>query len=294
MALTNSDILPSMKKESLALVTGALLLPALAQANDIKEDQENYTAPKASGAIVLDGDLSEWSAPKIENPMFTIEQGAGDAGEVVSYRTWPAGSTTWDGPADHTTESVQLVWDDENLYLGVVVTDDYHQNPGNGWNGDALQVHIANADRNVNVALYNYALTGAGDATTDPIIHHEKRPEGGPDTTVAITRSGTTTTYEVCFPKAALGIGELSDGVQLGVGFTVNDGDEAHPGQTGWGGWGPHSVVHGKSADQTGLVTLSATAPVPTVSEWGLITMGVLLLGVGIFVIGRRQRLATP
>ncbi|MDB4438058.1 hypothetical protein N9195_00555, partial [bacterium] len=39
-------------------------------------------------------------------------------------------------------------------------------------------------------------------------------------------------------------------------GMAINDGDQATPGQKGWGGLGAHALVFGKSPEQTALVTL--------------------------------------
>ena len=225
-----------------------------ALANDIDPAIENYTANKASGAVTLNGDLSEWTGVDvIDNPQF-VPNGGGD---LITFE--PFGNGTWSG-VDDQSSTVQVTWDDDNVYLGIVVTDDYHENAANsGWNGDAVQVHIANAARDAQVALYNYARGGVEGALGDLVIHHEAGPGG---TEAAVERSGTTTTYEIKFPKDSLGLAELAEGTQLGIGFTINDGDEApENGQKGWGGWGPHSVVFGKTPSETGLVTLGAAAP---------------------------------
>jgi hypothetical protein len=67
-----------------------------------------------------------------------------------------------------------------------------------------------------------------------------------------------TTTYELKFPASALDLTEFKEGMKLGVGLCINDGDKDTPGQRGWSGFGVHSIVHGKNADKTGLVTLTA------------------------------------
>ena len=157
---------------------------------------------------------------------------------------------------------MRVVYDDENVYFGFVVTDEYHENAANSaWNGDSVQLMIANEDRDVQIALYNYALGGVEDALGDIIVMHEAGPaQGNPDaeTTAVVLRNAETkrTTYEICLPKAALELDELNTGVKFGLGMAINDGDELTPGQKGWGGLGAHSIVHGKSPDQTALVTL--------------------------------------
>ena len=53
---------------------------------------------------------------------------------------------TWDGPEDHSS-AVAFAWDEENLYVGLVVTDEYHENGGGGWDGDSVQIGFANAEQ---------------------------------------------------------------------------------------------------------------------------------------------------
>ena len=43
--------------------------------------------------------------------------------------------------------------------------------------------------------------------------------------------------------------------------MAINDGDQDTPGQKGWGGLGAHSIVFGKTASETALVTLGAAGP---------------------------------
>jgi hypothetical protein len=183
--IPTSNLNRSMRKESLALrnfltALVALILPALffctpAQANDINPEQENYTAPEASGPIVLDGDLSEWAAPAVENPTF-VPNGGGD---LISFE--PFGGGTWDGAADFTVESVQVTWYEDSIYLGVVVTDEYHEHGAGGggstWNGDAIQLMVANEARDAQVAgggLHNYALLGTDAVPSDEVSVHDE------------------------------------------------------------------------------------------------------------------------
>ena len=168
-----------------------------------------------------------------------------------------------ESPLDDHSATFQLLYDDNNVYLGIIVTDNYHQNTGSGWNGDSVQLHIADEERLGRVGLHNLALP-AEDPVDEPIedfvIHNEGSLEG---TEVFITRDSDakTTTYEILLPLEVVGVDELVEGVKFGLGFAINDGDEDTPGQKGWSGWGPHSVVFGKSPEETGLVTLGPPAP---------------------------------
>ena len=236
----------------------ALMVGNVQAANDIEADQEFQLAGPTTNAIVLDGALGEWPGYPIVNPLFSIEENTGGtpAENLVLHRAWPAGSNSFDGTEADQSSALQVTYDADNLYIGLVVTDDYHQNNNSAWNGDSVQMNIANGARDTTVALYNYALGGSEGALGDVIILHEKRPAGGTDTTAVITRDGNQTIYEICLPKEALGLAALEPGVTFGLGMAINDGDEDSPGQSGWGGLGPHSVVHGKDANHTAEFTL--------------------------------------
>ncbi|MEZ5326086.1 MAG: LamG-like jellyroll fold domain-containing protein [Verrucomicrobiales bacterium] len=248
----------------------ACLNPIVAQGNDMDPDTEFYTALKTPVAIVLDGDLSEWGgANVIDNPRFSMfPKGIGfenaTPDEIVTHDEY--GSGTWDGPDDQASVT-RMLYDDENFYLGVVVTDDYHEHSAGGagstWNGDAIQLMVADGDRASQVALVNVALLGIEEdepAGEDFFaVHNEAAPEG---TEVFIVRDtvAKTTTYEIRLPLEVVGLDALEEGVTLGIGFAINDGDLDSPGQSGWGGWGAHSVVGGKTPSETGLVTLGGVA----------------------------------
>lgn len=252
----------------------ALLIPIGAGANDIEPGSEEYSALPTGNpiVIVIDGDLSEWSgANAVENPRFSIPKGSGDGGDLVVYESL---GNDWTGPEDQST-NLQVVWDADNVYIGLVVTDEYHENAANSpWNGDSVQMMVANDARDAQVALYNYALGGIEGALGDVIVMHEAGPGG---TEAAVTRNADTklTTYEIMLPKLSLGLAELTDGVQFGLGMAVNDGDEATPGQGGWGGLGAHAIVFGKTPAETALVTL---VPEPSSVGLSMMAIGALLL----------------
>jgi len=249
-------------KWSLLALTSIACATALpTQANDIEPTKEKYTAPAALTAITIDGKMTEWKGfNQIVDPKFAIPKGSGSTGTYVLFEEYAGG--TWTGPDDQTS-AVQVAYDSDNVYFGFVVTDDYHENAAHSaWNGDSVQLMIANGARTSQVALYNYALGGVEGATDDVVIMHEAGPGGDPacacETTAAITRDSAAkkTYYEIKLPKAALGLTELKPGVKFGLGMAINDGDEATPGQKGWGGLGAHSIVFGKTPGETAEVTL--------------------------------------
>jgi hypothetical protein len=275
-----------MKKGIIPLLSAlALALSPLVMANDIEPGKEEYRASPAANAIAVDGNLSEWTGvPVLSDPKFyspkSSQGGApyklrepGDPGTLVLFEEWNGG--TWTGPDDHTS-AVQIVWDAENIYLGIVVTDDFHENAANSpWNGDSAQMLFSDGARSNTgeYYLYNYALGGTEDALGETIVEHERGPGG---TEGVVTRNTTTkkTTYEIKIPAAALGLTGFTAGQQVGVGMAINDGDEATPGQKGWGGWGAHALVHSKHPSEAGLLTLQS--PEPTVEILGVGTEALL------------------
>jgi hypothetical protein len=148
------------------------------------------------------------------------------------------------------------------------VTDDYHENSANSpWNGDSIQLMIADGGRSNQVALYNYALGGTEFAFGEIIIDHEAGAPGQPApgiTEAVVTRDivKKKTYYEIKMPADALGLtAPLTAGTKIGLGMAVNDGDEFYPGQGGWGGLGAHAIVFGKTPSETALLTLSTNVP---------------------------------
>ncbi|MBI4657700.1 MAG: hypothetical protein HY735_02420, partial [Verrucomicrobia bacterium] len=253
-------------------------------ANDIEPGKETYDATRVTKPITLDGNMADWAGvPVLADPKFAIPKASGSSGRYVLFEEYSGG--TWSGPDDQTS-AVQVAWDADNVYLGFVVTDDYHENvSGNAWNGDSVQIMIANSGRTARVALYNYALLGYEDnqgAFVDQggvLVHHQSGAvdaDPTPGTTEGVVaRDGVKkkTIYEIKFPAAALGLTPpLTAGIKFGLGMAINDGDGAlvdgvqygqagQQGQKGWGGLGAHSIVFGKTASETALVTLSPNAP---------------------------------
>src|SRR6185436_3603323 len=165
---------------------------------------------------------------------------------------------TWTGPDDQTS-AVQVAYDSENVYFGFVVTDDYHENAANSaWNGDSVQLMIASADRQQQIALYNYALGGTENNLGSTIVEHEAGP-GGTEAVVSRNTNTHRTTYEIKLPAASLGLtNPLVGGTQFGLVMSINDGDQLTPGQKGWGGLGAHAIVFGKTPTETALMTLKS------------------------------------
>ncbi|MGY8687181.1 MAG: sugar-binding protein, partial [Verrucomicrobiales bacterium] len=141
--------------EETALVT-------LATANDIEPGKEFYSADLTPGEITLDGDLGDWGGvPVLSDPRFAIPKSTtsrAPGADLVLFEI--LGDGDWTGPDDHTS-TVQIAYDPDNVYFAFVVTDEYHENAAaSAWNGDSIQLMIANDKQDTQVALYNYALGG--------------------------------------------------------------------------------------------------------------------------------------
>lgn len=258
------------------VLSAMLLFPLAARANDIAPSQEFYTAHPTPSPVVLDGNLGEWDfSNAIVDPVFSTPKGSGAGG---TYGTFETLGGDWTGAEDFSSQ-VMLSWDGDNVYLGVLVIDEYHENAANsGWNGDSLQLMVANGDRNAQIGLYNYALGGVENSLGGTVIMTEAGPGG---TEAVVSRVGIATSYEIKLPLGALGLSSMEVGTQIGIGMAINDGDELTPGQKGWGGWGPHALVFGKSPQETGLVTLGVPEPS---------TIGLSLLALGSLMLRGRRR----
>lgn len=251
-------------------------------ANDIEPGKEFYNATMFPKPPKIDGDLSDWAGvPVISDPMFWVPKGLVQPGKYVIFEPYNGG--LWTGPDDWTS-AFQIGWDANNLYIGVTVTDDSHESlatsPTSAWNGDSVQLMIADAARSQQLALYNYGLGGEDGALGDIYIHNENGAPGQPApaddpacncATEAFIKRDTAkkkTYYEIRLPAGAMGFtAPLTNGMKIGLGVCINNGDVTEPGQPdqtgqkGWGGWGTHSIVFGKTPSETGLLTLTTNLP---------------------------------
>ena len=240
-----------------ASATGLVTLVGEAPGGDLTLSEEDMKYEAKSAVIELDGGKDDWVNAEWKGQI-PFEKG----GELVLFEEYGGG--TWSGPSDHSS-AVAFAWDASSLYIGVVVTDDTHQNGGSGWNGDSIQMVFANAAQDTVTHLYNYGLSDGGDV----VIMNEKGP-GGTEASITRDEDTTTTLYEFCFPAASLGLDGYESGMQIGVGLCVNDGDtqDGQGGQKGWSGWGPYAAVYGKTASATGLVSLvGETSGVRAISQ---------------------------
>ncbi len=247
------------------------------------ETHDVYNAPTGLD-VEIDGNLDEWagvmdSVSGTDGSSFCGVEFEGRNGDVKVWEELGAG--TWDGPDDHTT-CFMIVWNADAVYLALDVTDDEHEHESTGaWNGDGVQLNVVPSgirESGQVFFLYNVALRDNGD-----LLLHNEQTRGQPGLTnddFAIVRDDDAkkTYYEFKFTPENFGLDiSLTEGLEIGLGICVNDGDKNALGQTGWSGWNPHTVVHGKNPEKTGLVVFSGdnvTAVEPEgklTSTWGRI-----------------------
>ncbi len=271
-----------MKKFMVVIPILLLLTSVAADAQWRNKTHDVYNALQRTLDITIDGELNDdegW-----EGVIDTVKGTNGDPfcgvefealdGAVDVFEEHQTGK--WDGADDHET-CFAIVWDPDAIYIALSVTDDEHQNGGAAWNGDSLQMAFEPTGKRAGTLfLYNIALAA------DLIIHNE-RLNGAPGFVAgedfAITRNENEkeTYYEIAITPEDLGLKDpFSEGYEFGLGLCVNDGDlgAGQNGQKGWSGWYPHSVVHGKDADKTGLVkltdeTLAVEAKNKLTTTWG-------------------------
>ena len=163
------------KKTLLMTISVALLIQFGVQANDTPPELEFHDVVPARIPIELDGNITdeEWGhAPAIRNPEFYIPKGEGDFGDLVLFEEY--GDGVWEGEDDQSI-TTKFLYDEENLCISHRVVDDFHEHFSDVfYQGDSVQIMIADEFREFQVALYNFALIGV-EGEPDFI------PECGPD-----------------------------------------------------------------------------------------------------------------
>ena len=155
----------TIKSRITGVIFGAVALiftSAIQAQNGIEPRYERYNADRKS--IEVDGDLSDWAGVNFIEPRFEAsdgrETGKGNStiGDVTYSTFAEYGGGTWSGPDDHTT-LIAVAWDQNGLYLGIIVKDDEHEHAANNaWNGDGVQMGLTDPDRSTVTHLYNYCI----------------------------------------------------------------------------------------------------------------------------------------
>lgn len=182
------------------------------------------SAQKTDKAIIIDGTASEdaWTTAE---PMFLNR---------VNQTSVLAG---WKGIDDLSAE-VRFLWDAQNLYFYVEVTDDVHSQPKSDdtiWLGDSIQMAFS-PDGSANYAEMTWALGNDGKVYSycgNNTIPKKGRSAGnaiaGGSCVIRRDEDANKTYYEASIPWAFIGInGEApEDGTAIRMAMLVNDDDGA-------------------------------------------------------------------
>ena len=255
---------------TLAVIAVFLFTIGIAHAQWRNETHDVYNAPTGVD-VEIDGDLSEWGGimngvTGTDGTAFCGVEFEANGGDIKAFEEFGGG--TWSDADDHET-CFMFAWDADSLYLALSVTDDTHEHAAAAaWNGDGAQLAVeptGKREAGLPLFLYNIGLDG----TAENVILQNERTNGSPglvadDAAIVRDEGAKKTYYEFRFPATELQIegDQFSEGMEIGVGICVNDGDtgDGQNGQKGWDGWYPHAVVYGKNSEKTGLVVLSSTA----------------------------------
>jgi len=212
------------------------------------EDTNTYVVLNRGDAVItIDANLGDWAMA--ENVLF-MGEGA-----------WEPLGGTWDGPADLSAE-LKVIYDANNLYFALLVMDDEYVAQGaaaNHWENDGAQMAIdTTAGKipagwpNETTHLYNFSILGGWGKETGPFL-------GDAEIKMARDDSKKQTIFEWRMPVGIIAKAgtELKAGMEIAFAIITNDSDNNAPGQTGWIGWGNHTIVYGKNPEEMKTLVLS-------------------------------------
>lgn len=165
-----------------------------------------YDVSRATTPVVVDGDLTEWSA----------------AGAMRLNYAWGFDIAQ----TDDLQAFCRMMWDSENLYLSIETHDDEFYQPYAGdivWSADGVQLFLADRWE------WGLTLTKSG---PEVFLYKGLDREGETvNTTVrlAITRDGDKTVYEAAFSKSEVTPVLFAPGNAFNFSIAANDLDPSHP-----------------------------------------------------------------
>ncbi|RKY04576.1 hypothetical protein DRP77_03480 [Candidatus Poribacteria bacterium] len=169
-----------------------------------------------------------------------------------------------------------VVWDEDNLYVAVEVTDDKHQNTKSGaqiYAGDGIQFTIDPTGEkkvhNGNCYEYGYALAAGKPQVWRWFVNPASKGESS-EYAVVRDEAAKKTYYEIRVPKDDIAPAKLEANYKLGWSIIVNDSDTCDC-QGGWVGFASRAIVFGKRAEPLADLILSPQR-VP-VSPKGMLVM---------------------
>lgn len=171
--------------------------------------------PKLSKPVEIDGNLTDWS-------------------DLARFDVKDIKINGWRGEQDISATG-SLAWDADNLYLGVEVIDDKHEQSASGdaiWSGDSIQIGIGIANSDGTVPSEYHELGVARGNTGNLLKWRWLTPRGfnindALELKYAVSRSDSTTSYELAIPWRELShdITQVKQGMKLKFSLLVNDND---------------------------------------------------------------------
>ncbi len=238
-----------MKRFSLWVLVSMvpLLLLSNVSADEINAaEAETYTVLNRDGQeITIDARFDDW---RFARDVL-----------VMGKDTWePFQGGTWKNAEDLTVR-LQIVWDTENLYFALRVTDDeYLAEGGNPWSNDGIQMAIDVSGGEIppgltgSTHLYNFSIKDGwqmenGNFKGEAEIVMER------DDALGQSLFEWRMPAEIMADKGTV----FEAGMEIAFAIIVNDSDKDAPGQTGWVGWGSHTIVFGKNPEEMKTLILS-------------------------------------
>lgn len=225
-----------------------LCLPyGVAEELDAAEVDTYPVLNRAGQDITIDAEFDEWRLA--------------DKVLVMGKDSWEPLGGTRKNDADISGE-MRILWDTDNLYFAFQVTDDeYVAEGGNPWENDGCQMAIDATGGEIppglspSTHLYNFSIKDGwlkenGEFQGDAEI--EMMRDDGASQNVFEWRMPT----EIFADKGT----ELVANMEIAFAIIANDSDEDAPGQTGWIGWGSHTIVFGKNPEEMQTLVLSSEA----------------------------------
>jgi hypothetical protein len=255
---------------SLIIVIGltTLLLDANVGAEEIdaaKED-EYPVLKRGNFEIEIDTEFKDWRFSE-----YVL---------VMGKATWEAHQGgTWDD-ADDLTAELQIVYDEENLYFALVVKDDeYVAEAGNPWENDGIQLAINALTKTFpppagitdETHLYNFSIRD-GWQQERGLFLGDAEIEMNRDDKAKETLFEWRMPVEIFAKKGT----KLEAGKKIAFAIIANDSDKNAKGQTGWVGWGNHTIVFGKNPEEMKTIILSDKSMTVNPSGKLAITWGAL------------------